>query len=403
MSIDVVIAGAGPAGSIAALVLARAGVRVRLLDRARFPREKLCGDTLNPGALALLDQFGIGDDVRARALPITGMTVTGPGGASVSADYPASLCGASISRKDLDLLLVAAATAAGASLDQEVRVHEPLWSTDQRSCVIGVRTMFRQRESCLHARVVIAADGRASRLGAAVGVSRLARAPRRWAFGAYFTGVAGQSRRGEMHVRRGGYIGVAPLPCGVTNVCVVRSAAWLAARGDRRGRTHPDSIVTDAVASDPLLRDRFVGARQVSSVTTLGPLAVDADGVGCAGMLLAGDAAGFIDPMTGDGLRFAIRGGVLAAYAALHELETGKPAYRVLKQARAREFSGKWRVNRSLRALVGWPAGVTLAARVSEVWDTPIRYLVGVAGDVAIAVDATAMSDGGRGSERSHL
>src|SRR5689334_19366554 len=126
---DVVIAGAGPAGSIAALVLARAGVRVRLLDRARFPREKLCGDTLNPGALALLDQFGIGEDVRARALPIAGMTVTGPGGASVSAAYPGELCGAAISRKDLDLLLVAAATAAGASLDQEVSVRDPLWSS----------------------------------------------------------------------------------------------------------------------------------------------------------------------------------------------------------------------------------------------------------------------------------
>ena len=386
MTDDVVIAGAGPAGSVAALVLARAGVRVRLLDRACFPREKLCGDTLNPGALALLEQLGIGHDVRARALPIRGMTVTGPGGASVSADYPGSLCGAAISRKDLDLLLVAAATAAGASLDQEVRVGEPLWSSHDGAAVVGVRTTFKRRQESIRARVVIAADGRASRLGTAARVSRLARAPRRWAFGAYFAGVMGQSRYGEMHIRRGGYIGVAPLPCAVTNVCVVRSAAWLSARRTRHAR-HPEAIVADAVATDPLLRERFAIARQVSPVATLGPLAVDAEAVGCPGMLLAGDAAGFIDPMTGDGLRFAIRGGVLAAHAALHELETGKPSFRLLAQARAREFSSKWRINRSLRALVGWPAGVTLAARVAELWETPIKYLVGIAGDVAIAAD----------------
>ena len=56
---DVLICGAGPAGAIAALVLARAGARVRLLDRARFPREKLCGDTLNPGALAMLGGWAL--------------------------------------------------------------------------------------------------------------------------------------------------------------------------------------------------------------------------------------------------------------------------------------------------------------------------------------------------------
>ena len=61
---DVLVVGAGPAGSIAALVLARAGVRVRLIDRAAFPRDKLCGDTLNPGALSMLDRLGIGATLR---------------------------------------------------------------------------------------------------------------------------------------------------------------------------------------------------------------------------------------------------------------------------------------------------------------------------------------------------
>jgi flavin-dependent dehydrogenase len=226
--------------------------------------------------------------------------------------------------------------------------------------------------------VVIAADGRASRLASALGLSRFAASPRRWAFGAYFQGVTGQNARGEMHVRRDGYIGVAPLPCGLTNVCVVRDGV------SGFSRTGND-IVADAVANDRVLRDRFAPARQVSAVTTLGPLAIDSRAPGCPGLLLAGDAAGFIDPMTGDGLRFALRGGILAAEAALRELDTGQPAWQSLAANRTHEFAGKWRINRVLRRLVGSPAGVDLAARLAAHWDAPVRYLIGVAGDVALA------------------
>ena len=86
-------------------------------------------------------------------------------------------------------------------------------------------------------------------------------------------------------MRTDGYIGVAGLGGGVTNVCVVHEIA--------ADRVPPDQVIARAVSSDPELRDRFARARQISPVSSLGPLAVEAGAAGCTGLLLAGDAAGF--------------------------------------------------------------------------------------------------------------
>ncbi len=384
--IDVLVIGAGPAGSAAALTLARAGARVRLIDRAVFPRNKLCGDTLNPGSLSIVDRLGIGDDVRACALPITGMTVTGPG-AEVSAEYPDGLRGMSLTRRCLDQLLLNAAADAGACVETGIGVSEPVIDGDR---VVGVR-LARRGSEVLRAPMVIAADGRGSRLAGCVKLSSYASTPRRWAFGAYFSNVSQMSARGEMHVRRGAYIGVAPLPGGLTNVSVVLDDL-LAGRVQKDapyGKAEQQTIVRRALTADAVLRDRFAAATQVSPVTVLGPLAVNARAAGCPGLLLAGDAAGFVDPMTGDGLRFALRGGELAAHAALDELASGRPAHARLAAARRREFSMKWRVNRALRMMVGSPGAVGLAALVSTWWSGPVEFLIQLAGDVGLARQRT--------------
>jgi flavin-dependent dehydrogenase len=304
------------------------------------------------------------------------MTVSGPGGATVSADYAGGFVGAAVTRCHLDQWLLESATRAGADFEAGVTVNAPVLSEDR---VVAVRASHRSTQYEVRARVVIAADGRASRIATAMQLSKFARSPQRWAHGAYFTDVDGLSGHGEMHLRQDGYVGVAPLPGGLANVCVVRARPHL---------THGEpgeSVIVRALATDSALAARFTRARRVSEVSVLGPLAIDSEGAGCPGLLLAGDAAGFVDPMTGDGLRFAIRGGELAAEAAINELNSGRSAYRALHARRMGEFAGKWRFNRVLRALVDSPRALTLAARAAHAWPAPVTRLVGVAGDLALA------------------
>ena len=372
MTPDVIIAGAGPAGAVAACVLASAGARVLVLDRARFPRPKLCGDTINPGALAVLRRLRL-DDATAGGLPIHGMIVTGESSVRVVGTYPNGTQGVSLSRRILDARLVEIAAARGASIEEGILVRGPL--IDDEGAVVGVEISRGGSVTTLHAPVVIAADGHFSRLARALRLSRSAPAPRRWALGGLFEGVLDLGTHGEMHVRRDHYIGVAPLPGGVANACLVSA----------RPRTlqHPEALHA-VILGDPLLRTRFSAARLIGRPTLLGPLAVDATAAGTRGLLLAGDAAGFIDPMTGDGLRFAVRGAELAAIEARRVLEQGwQDAHVRLARARRDEFASKWRFNRTLRALVGAPVAVRAATIGATIAPAVLRRVIQYAGDAA--------------------
>jgi flavin-dependent dehydrogenase len=180
-----------------------------------------------------------------------------------------------------------------------------------------------------------------------------------------------------MHVRLGRYIGVAPIPGGLANVCLVKpSMAGDEAFGD------PAALLGAELAADPLLRDRFADARLARPPVVLGPLAVEPGGAQLPGLLLAGDAAGFIDPMTGDGLRFAVRGAELAAAAALDSLAHGwEGVHDRLATARQQEFAAKWRFNRTLRTLVASPRGVDAATVGARVVPFLVRRLIATAGD----------------------
>ena len=372
---DVAIAGAGPAGAFAAMLLARAGLKVRVFDRARFPRQKLCGDTLNPGALAVLRRHADTTVLIERSDPIHGMRLTGPGGVGVDGRYGGDTTGRSITRLVLDQWLLDRAIEAGAQFEENAAVRDV---TSSGGRVDGL--VIGQGQRTHRARMVIAADGRRSVIAIGRGLSRQPRRPRRWAIGSYFTDVEGMTSLGEMHVRHGHYIGVAPVPGGLVNTCLV---VPFEPSSDRR-LSNPSARLLAALTGDPALAPRFAHARAVEAPVMLGPMAVDASTAGEPGLLLAGDAAGFIDPMTGDGLRFALRGAELAATVIQDALAGSCPvdrAHLVLAERRRAEFLAKWRFNRGLRSLVASPASVSAAAVSARVFPALFTRMIQYAGD----------------------
>jgi flavin-dependent dehydrogenase len=232
--------------------------------------------------------------------------------------------------------------------------------------------------------MVIAADGASSRIARAVSLAGHSRRPRRWAVGAYFAGVRNENRDqkrdvnqdvfGEMHIRKGRYLGIAPMPGGITNACVVTA--------DRSVLRDPRTLLTEAFDRDPIVGDRFRSATLLNPPVCLGPLAVESSSSGMPGLLLAGDAAGFIDPMTGDGLRFAFRGAELAASLTLAAMCNGNTdVHRDLDHVRRREFAAKWRFNRCLRGLVG-STRVLKIASMGAAWSPALlQRVIEYAGD----------------------
>ncbi len=336
---DAVVVGAGPAGSATALQLARAGARVLLLDRARFPRDKPCSEYLSPESTRVLERLGpgvLGAVAAASPARLTGMKVVAPSGAAVVGRF--ETFSYALPRTRFDTILRAAAEAAGAEVREGVKVEELLYD---RGAVAGVVARDTYR-----ARIVVGADGLRSVVARRLGPVH-AIGPKRVAFTAHVAGVRDVHDLGEMHVGRPGYVGLGPIGDGVTTVALV--VPFAAARRGAR--------FFEELNRFPGIAGRFNARRIVRHVLATGPFsrwsrrAVAAGG----GALLVGDAADFFDPFTGQGIYSALRGAELAAAAILATLATGA-SLQLYARARRREFGAKWLLERVIGIAVGWPA-----------------------------------------------
>lgn len=351
---DVLVIGAGPAGSATALRLARSGHRVTVIDRATFPREKPCSEYMSPETVRHLAALGVLDTLdRAGGAALEGTQVSGPLGSRLVGRFthaggtPFRGTGLGLARRILDATLLQAARDAGATVLEGIAAHELL--RDGRGAVAGVRGRDTAGEwRAFPARVVVGADGLGSIVARRAGL-HMQGPVRRIAFVAHVAGVRDLSMTTELHVSRDGYVGINALGGGVANVALVVPAHLArAAKGDVA------AFFRERTRRFPGVRDRVDLGQIVREVLVTGPFDAMSRSSTTDGALLVGDAADFFDPFTGEGICSALRGAELAAETLHDALRHDGPitAHRLrsYRAERRRAFLGKWIVER----LVGY-------------------------------------------------
>jgi len=381
---DVVVVGAGPGGSAAAASLAALGWSVLLLERARFPRPKPCGECINPGGVAALQRLGLLERVRGCSpSPLEGWSLRTERGRRAEGRFaPLSSPGLGIPREVLDQALVEEAVARGVEFRDRVQVVDVDPGSDAHPSTLMVRrTGGGDSPAGIRTRVVVAADGLRSTLARRLGA--LERPPRllKLSLTCRVRGVGPHRSAGILFLGPEGTVGVAPVhrtePLWNVTVVVDPNRQGPRVKEDARG------FVTEALASLDLgwtTPPSIEGGPWAS-----GPFDWPSARGGTGRVLFVGDAAGYYDPLTGQGIYRALRSAELASETA-HQLLLGErsvaSAVRCHHQALRRAFRPGRVVQRLVEAVVSsdGPRDVALEHLARG---TRLDALIRVTGDAA--------------------
>jgi flavin-dependent dehydrogenase len=299
---DVTVIGGSLAGAAAACALARSGARVIVLEKARFPRDKVCGCFLSHEALPVLRRMGIEEELRKEdPETITSFSLVERGGRRVDADLPVPVL--SLSRRRLDTLAAGAAERAGA------RIH---FGTTVLSIEGNLQDGFRIKgpECDLDARAVVGAWGRYSPLDGRLGRTFIRRKSSLFGFGKQFVGNGQRlAGRAVLHFLEGGYVGLSRVEGGRVNLAGLVTAAVA-----KRVHSSLDELLSEAFRRSRALAADLEGLSPLTGPVLLSePVHLGAHGALAGDVLCVGDAAGVIDPYTGTGMSLALLLGEAAA------------------------------------------------------------------------------------------
>lgn len=336
---DILVLGAGPAGSALAQHLARLGYAVTLADKKAFPRAKPCGEFLSPACAPYLAELGVaGDLAQAGMVQVEGMRLHGHGHRTLGRFRPVAAGdldhGFAIRREVLDHLLLRRAAAAGVRVLERTAFAGLLRSP--AGCVNGALVRHVDGSTVpLRARFVVGADGVRSPVARELGVQRRLGWLDRFALTAHFRGVE-RLEAAEVHLLDGGYFAATSVDRGhfSLNLIVDRRALR------ERDRADWDAFVAARLAHAPALAQRLAAADRLTPWRGIGPLAFRTTAQAGPGFALCGDACGYVDPLTGEGIYFALflaRSLAQAITRSLAQPRSAGTALAAYSEARRRE------------------------------------------------------------------
>jgi geranylgeranyl reductase family protein len=318
ISCHIAIVGAGPAGATAATLLTRAGAKVILLEKAHFPRDKTCGDGCSPRMLHVLKKLGLGDLPVSEAQSVRAFYCRSPSGRILDADIPEELFGGracAIPRMVLDEHLVKIAVQAGAELREGVQV-------DAVEISENIAKIRCKNGGVIHADVILGCDGSPSVVRRALGAPTFASHLSAFAVRAYYKNVnlTRPNSFGLFWEREflPHFAWIFPLPNGGANVGIGMRADKLEQNSNKL------PALLERFCESSLGQQELKGAHRVGKIKGHHlPFGSTISNITFNRALLLGDAAGFINPLTGEGIELAMESAQFATEAILEADRVG--------------------------------------------------------------------------------